>query len=75
MTKKPAQHVVPHDGGWAVRKEGSNRVTSEHHTKAEAETAGRAIAVNQGAELVVHRKDGTIQRRDSHGSDPFPPRG
>jgi len=75
MAKKPAQHIVPHDGGWAVRKEGSKRVTSEHRTKAEAETVGRAIAVNQGAELVVHREDGTIQRRDSHGNDPFPPRG
>lgn len=43
--------------------------------KAAAEAAARSIAANQGAELIVHRKDGTIQRRDSHGSDPCPPRG
>lgn len=75
MAKKPAQHVVPHDGAWAVRKEGSRRVTSGHPTKRDAEAAGRSIAANQGAELIIHRKDGTIERRDSHGSDPCPPRG
>jgi uncharacterized protein YdaT len=75
MGKRPAQHVVPHDGGWAVRKEGSNRVTSQHATKSEAESSARAIAAHQATELVVHGKDGTIQRRDSHGSDPFPPQG
>lgn len=75
MAKRPAQHVVPDDGDWAVRREGSSRVSSRHDTKKEAVAAARRIARNQQTELIIHRKDGTIQRRDSHGNDPFPPRG
>lgn len=69
------QHVVPHDGDWAVRGAGNDRVTSIHRTQAEAIDAGRAIAQNQGSELVIHRPDGTIRDKDSHGHDPYPPKG
>jgi hypothetical protein len=69
------QHVVPRDGGWAVRGAGNTRATSLHNTQAEAIQAGREIASNQGSELVIHRPNGQIRSRDSHGSDPFPPRG
>ena len=47
MSKKDI-HVVKHDQGWAVRREGSERVSSVHDTKAEAMEQGR----NQG------RRDG-----------------
>lgn len=30
---------------------------------------------SEGPELIPHRKDGTIQNPDSHGNDPFPPKG
>ncbi|MCP6462349.1 DUF2188 domain-containing protein, partial [Klebsiella pneumoniae] len=30
------QHVVPHNGEWAVRGEGNERVTSTHRTQQEA---------------------------------------
>lgn len=75
MSKKPAHHVVPHGDGWAVKKEGAIRASSTHATKREAESAGRSTSRNQGTEFVVHRKDGTIERRDSHGNDPYPPKG
>ncbi len=75
MTKKPAHHVVPNGDGWAVKKEGSQRASSLHDTKQQALDAGRVTSRNQGTEFVVHKKDGTIQFRDSHGSDPFPPKG
>ena len=69
------QHVVPRGDGWAVRGAGNSRDTSHHQTQADAITAGRGIAQNQGSELVIHRPNGQIRARDSHGSDPFPPRG
>ena len=69
------QHVVPHDRGWAVRGAGSQRASSVHRTQQEAIDAGREIARNQGSELLIHRKDGRIRERDSHGNDPFPPPG
>lgn len=70
------QHVVRRDGGsWAVRGEGNERDTSHHDTQAEAIDAARGIAINQQAEVVIHRQDGQFRDRDSYGNDPFPPRG
>lgn len=69
------QHVVPQDGGWAVRGAGSRRASSVHQTQQEAILAGREITRNQGTELFIHGRDGRIRERDSHGDDPFPPRG
>ncbi|MCC7357581.1 DUF2188 domain-containing protein [Candidatus Uhrbacteria bacterium] len=71
---KNGQHVVPHDGEWAVRREGAERVTSVHSTQAEAEAAAREIARNQGVELFIHGRDGRIRDRDSFGNDPYPPK-
>jgi uncharacterized protein YdaT len=74
MTKRN-QHVVPHDGGWAVKGAGSARATVVVDTQKEAIDRARDIARNQGTELLVHSRDGRIRERDSHGSDPFPPKG
>ncbi|TXH02886.1 MAG: DUF2188 domain-containing protein [Candidatus Moraniibacteriota bacterium] len=69
------QHVVPHENGWAVRGAGNERVTSVHTTQQQAIDVAREIARNQQSELVIHRPDGRIRDKDSHGNDPFPPRG
>ncbi|MDE2979933.1 MAG: DUF2188 domain-containing protein [Gemmatimonadota bacterium] len=66
-----SHHVVPNpDGGWDVKRSGSERASRHFDTKAEAVDAGREISRNQRTEFVIHRKDGTIQRKDSHGNDP-----
>jgi hypothetical protein len=54
---KECYHVEAHEKGWAVRREASTRVRSVHATKREAIKAGRRLARNAGAELVVHRRD------------------
>ncbi|WP_077270766.1 DUF2188 domain-containing protein [Klebsiella pneumoniae] len=41
----------------------------------EAIDAARSISRNQESELVIHRPNGQIRDRDSHGKDPFPPKG
>ncbi len=69
------QHVTPHRAGWAVRGAGAARATSVHQTQAEAIDRAREIARNQGTELFIHRRDGRIRARDSHGRDPHPPKG
>lgn len=67
-------HVVPNDGGWAVKIEGRGR--AEHFsTQNEAIQAGRKIARSNQSEHIVHGRDGRIRQRDSYGRDPFPPRG
>jgi poly(hydroxyalkanoate) granule-associated protein len=64
----PAYHVVPHDEGWAVEKEGAARATSVHGTKAEAVSAGRERAKSGASgRLVIHRQDGTIQDSFTYG--------
>ncbi|RHW48453.1 DUF2188 domain-containing protein [Lactobacillus bombicola] len=70
------QHVVPnHKGGWDVKGEHNSKATVHTHTKAEAKDIARRISSNQDSELFIHGKDGKIQSRDSHGHDPFPPKG
>ncbi len=71
----PNQHVVPHGDGWAVKGEGNSRATKVTSTKKEATDAARQISRNQGSELIIHNRDGRISSRDSHGHDPFPPKG
>lgn len=75
MSSRRNQHVVPHGGDWAVRRAGADRATAIFDTKSEAVDRARDIALHQGTELLVHGKDGQIQTRDSHGHDPFPPKG
>ena len=68
-------HVVKHKDGWAVKKGGSDRASKVCSTKKECEELARGISRNQKTELFIHNKDGKISRKDSHGNDPYPPRG
>lgn len=63
------QHVIPHEGGWAVRGEGNSRATSIHNTQREAIEAAREIARNQNGQLLIHGRNGQIRERDSTGSN------
>ena len=69
------QHVVPHNGSWAVRGAGNERVTRTAETQSQAIQIAREIAVNQGSEMLIHRPNGQIRERNSYGNDPFPPEG
>ena len=66
MAKK-SHHVVPDPkGGWNVTKGGAERASKHFDNQKEAEKWGREVSKNQGTELYVHRKDGTIARKASH---------
>jgi hypothetical protein len=66
-------HVVPHNDGWAVRKEGSNRASSVHDTQKDAIASARLSAIKSRGELVIHGRNGRIRDKDSYGNDPCPP--
>lgn len=72
---KRNQHIVPHRDGWAVKGEGAERAPSVHRTQQAAIERGRELARQSKIEVFVHGRDGRIRERDSHGRDPFPPRG
>lgn len=70
------QHVTPHpSGGWQVKGAGNIKATVRTSTQAEAISIARPISRNQGSELVIHRPNGQIRAKDSHGRDSYPPRG
>lgn len=74
-SKSKTHHVVKSGGGWDVKRGGALRSSGHFSTKREAVNAGRKISRNQKTEFVIHGRNGRIQRKDSHGNDPFPPRG
>jgi hypothetical protein len=67
-------HVLPRDGGWAVKPEGGRSASSVHGTQREAIDCAREIARSHGGELVIHGRDGRIRDRVSYGADPLPPK-
>lgn len=71
------EHHVVHNpsGGWDVKRAGGKRATLHTRTKKEAVSRGREVSHHQGTELVTHNMDGKISAKDSHGRDPYPPRG
>ncbi len=74
MAKKRDIHVVPHQSGWAAKREGTSRAGSVHHTQKQAIDAAKRTAKRERSEVVIHNRRGQIRDSDSYGSDPFPPR-
>ncbi|WP_425606711.1 DUF2188 domain-containing protein [Roseibacillus persicicus] len=70
MPNKKNVHVVKHGEDWAWRREGSSRVSGIAPTQADAIKGGRQASRAGKGELFIHRPDGRIRDRDSHGNDP-----
>jgi hypothetical protein len=68
-------HVIPAPtGGWNVRKAGAERASKNFDQKTAAVDYGRRVSKAERSELVIHRRDGTVQQKDSYGKDPVPPK-
>lgn len=64
-------HLVPDDGAWVLREEGSRRNLTSHGTKKEALKAAREVAqAGAPSRLVVHRADGTVQDQVHYDPEP-----
>ena len=69
-------HVTPRSTkGWQGKVEGARRASCTAPTKKQAVALARELSKAHGGELIIHKLDGTIQARDSHGNDPYPPKG
>ncbi len=69
-------HVVPNaDNGWCVKTDHAKRASACFKKKSDAVSYARELSKKHHTELYIHKKDGTISRKDSHGNDPFPPKG
>lgn len=60
------QHVVPHEGGWAIKGEGNEKYTAIFDTQDEAISRAISIAKSYKSDVIIHRKDGTIRDRMSY---------
>lgn len=69
------QHVIPVEGGWAVKAEGASEPSHTVGTQQEAFEIGRDIARKERSELLIHGEDGKIRERNTYGKDPYPPEG
>ena len=67
--------VVPSGRKFVVVYEGTARPITKELTQREAIVIARKLAQRGHSELVVLGRNGRIRFRDSHGHDPFPPRG
>ena len=60
------QHVVPHENGWAVRREGNKRITSKHRKQSTAIRKAKTLAKSYKADVIIHRESGGIRDRISY---------
>ncbi|MCP5472468.1 MAG: DUF2188 domain-containing protein [Sinobacteraceae bacterium] len=75
MSSKKDIHVVKHEGGWATRREGSERAGGVYDTQREAIHHAKGQAQRERVEVVIHGRDGKIRDSNSYGNDPYPPKG
>lgn len=75
MSKGKNQHVVPHNGDWAVKGAGNGKATKVVETQREAIQVAREISINQQSEMFIHGRNGQIRERNTYGEDNCPPKG
>jgi uncharacterized protein YdaT len=64
MAKKNSHHVVRNtNGGWSVKKSGSSKASGTYKTQKDAVKSASQISKKQGTSVVVHGKDGRIQKK------------
>ncbi|CDQ20487.1 Uncharacterized protein YdaT [Halobacillus karajensis] len=59
------QHVVAHKNGWAVQTEEAKQPSEVLENKQDAIERAKEIAQNKGTQAVIHKKDGSIQKKIS----------
>ncbi|MED1738890.1 DUF2188 domain-containing protein [Bacillus swezeyi] len=57
------EHVIKHEKGWAVKAEDAKRASDVKETKREAVERAKEIARNKGTAVIVHKKDGSVQKK------------
>jgi hypothetical protein len=76
MAKRTVFHVTHDNDQWKVKKENSQRASSVHDSKDDAvKQAIEQAKQNNLSQVVIHKKDNTIQEERTYGKDPYPPKG
>jgi hypothetical protein len=75
MTAKDRHVIASTSGGWSVHSSGASRASRRFDRQSDAVRYARDLAREERTDLYVHRKDGTVRRRDSYADDHSPQRG
>ncbi len=71
---KNSKHVVRNkQGGWSVKSNGYE--VGSGPTQKDAISIANSLAKSDRTEVVIHGRDGKIREKNSHGNDPYPPKG
>ena len=74
--QKATRHVISNPkGGWSVRQSGAARATRTFATQADAVKFAKQVAKRECTELYIHRRDGTIEAKDTYTPGPSRPKG
>lgn len=61
-----SHHVIPdQNGGWKVKKSGTERASKRFDLKKDAIEFAKRLCKNQNTELIVHKKNGSIEKRNT----------
>ncbi|MGP4078250.1 DUF2188 domain-containing protein [Halobacillus sp. K22] len=60
------EHVIPHEDGWAVQAEDAKKPSNVYEDKDEAVSRAKEIAENKGTQVIIHKKDGSIQEKTEY---------
>ena len=60
------QHVVPHEDGWAIKREGNKTYSSTHRKQSTAIRKAKTTARRHKADVIIHGADGAIRDRLSY---------
>lgn len=70
MSKQNYYVVSRPQGGWAVKKEGSQRASAVTGTQKESIEIGRNLAMKSKGELTIQGRDHKFREKNSYGNDP-----
>ena len=63
---KSIEYVLPLGNGWLVKNSLAKKFTVITDNKREAITIARSIAKTKHCELIVHGRDGSIEKQESY---------
>ncbi|SDJ49971.1 DUF2188 domain-containing protein [Salimicrobium halophilum] len=60
------EHVISHEDGWAVKAQDAKQPSDVFRKKEDAINRAKEIAGNKGTNVIIHKKDGSIQENISY---------
>jgi hypothetical protein len=70
MTNTKNEHVLPKKGEWAVRREGSKKISRLFGNKKDAIEYAGIIALNDGGSVITHKYNGQF-KNFKHGNEVY----